>query len=423
VLFVFSDEHRWQSMSMTEMPGMHTPNMARLAREGLSCSNAISNYPVCSPHRAMLITGRWPYRQRMRDDSPGMIDNGYRLSPDQQSLGRAFRDAGYSTGYIGKWHLGDDDPRAEPFGFDHSIIWTHTNDHWNSVCHPKDGRQEVRGVYNATGMTDQALEFLSGQDDDPFMLALSINPPHSRFTDAPEDMIELYPNPSDLPRRRNVEIDDRKAFWRQYQGYHAHISAVDRELGRLLDLLDRRGLAEDTIVIYTSDHGSMFQSHGVGSKRQPHEESIKVPFIIRWPGRVPAGAGTSRLFGTIDIMPTLCALAGVEIPGGCDGQDFSGVLMGGTGPDPASQFIMHISKLNSSWGNDHPAPRFRGVTTGAHTYAHSREVPSMLFDNQADPYQMVNRYGDASLAATQDELAEMTEAWLSRAEDPYGGCD
>ncbi|NOY83058.1 MAG: sulfatase [Kiritimatiellaeota bacterium] len=425
IVFAFSDEHRWQSMSFTELPQVHTPNMARLAAEGAHFTHCISNYPVCSPCRAIMMTGRWPYRQKMRDAAPGMIDNAYALSPAQVTLGHVFRQAGYRTGYVGKWHMGG--TRAEPFGFDDSMIWTHTNNHWQSRYHPSGGgpAMETKG-YNATLMTDQALEFIDRNRDRPFFLMLSWNPPHSDFLDAPEDKQLLYRNAGTLPYRPNVQTTNRAGAnsrrvsrrWAVYRGYHAHVSAVDAELGRLLDRLDEWKLAENTVVVYTSDHGSMLGSHNVGGKRQPYEESIRVPFLVRWPRRTPAGRRLEALFGAIDIFPTLCALAGIEPPAACDGQDFSGWLSSGRGPSPESQFIMHIAKEHASGGLRHPAPLFRGVTAGRWTYAHYPGRPWCLFDNRKDPYQLENRIDDATLSAVRLRLRGMLDQWLRRADDP-----
>ncbi len=413
VIYVFSDEHRWQSMSFTEMPQVRTPNMAKLAREGVSFTNCISNYPVCSPHRAMLMTGRWPYQQ-------GMIDNNLPLSSKEPTLGKAFKAAGYATGYIGKWHLGG--VRAEPFGFDLSLIWSRTNDHWNSRYHPK-GRSAVQTKgYNATLMTNQALEFIEKHKDRPFFLMLSWNPPHARFTDPPEEKRALYPAGS-LPYRPNVR-PPRRAFgarrmWRVYQGYHAHVTAIDEELGRIMRKLDELNLAGDTILIYSSDHGSMLRSQGVGGKRQPYEESIKAPFIVRWPGVTPPGRKVDALFGTIDIMPSICALAGARAPDTCMGQDFSPWMRGQRGPQPASQFIMHISKKHASGGERHPAPIFRGVRTPRYTYAVYPDRPWCLFDNREDPYQKKNLINDPGKAGVRKELRAMLKEWLKKAEDPF----
>ncbi len=425
IVFAFSDEHRWQSMSFTELPAVHTPNMSRLAAEGAHFTHCISNYPVCSPYRAILMTGRWPYRQRMRDSSPGMIDNAYALSPDQVTLGHVFRRAGYRTGYIGKWHMGG--TRAEPFGFDHSLIWTRTNTHWRSQYHPA-GRPAVTAEgYNATLMTDQALAFIDQNRDRPFFLMLSWNPPHSNFLDAPEEMQARYRDAGSLPYRLNVPPDfragvgARRAVRRQavYRGYHAHVSAVDVELGRVLAGLDEWKLTENTVVVYASDHGSMLGSHSVGGKRQPYEESIRVPFLVRWPGHVPAGRRIEALFGAIDIFPTLCALAGMKPPVACDGEDFSGWLAaGGHGPSPGSQLIMHIAKEHASGGRRHPAPLFRGVTTGRWTYALYPDRPWCLFDNRNDPYQLDNRIADPGLSKVRRQLREMLDRWLRKARDP-----
>ena len=414
VIYAFSDEHRWQSMCFADMPEVKTPNMKRLADEGVSFTNCISNYPVCSPHRAILMTGRWPYQQ-------GVIDNGIRLSPGEMTIGKAFKAAGYATGYVGKWHLGG--VRAEPFGFDHSLIWTKTNSHWHSFYHPKGAKRVESTAYNATAMTDQALKFVEGSRETPFFLMLSWNPPHSNFTDAPKEMKALYPEGS-LPNRPNMRTKGwperrQKRHWRMYKGYHAHVTAVDHELGRIMQKLDELGLADNTIVVYSSDHGSMLGSHGVGGKRQPYEESIKTPFIARWPKGIPAGRTDRSLLGTIDIMPSMCALAGAPVPDTCVGQDLSPAMRGQNGPEPESQFIMHISKKHASGGEKHPAPIFRGVTTGRCTYALYPDGPWCLFDNQEDPHQLKNLIDNPDAAETREVLRAMLGRWLKEADDPF----
>ena len=418
VVYVFSDEHRYQSMSMSELPQVHTPHMAALARQGTSFTQCISNYPVCSPYRAILQTGRWPYQT-------GVIDNNEPLSPDEETIGKAFQAAGYRTGYIGKWHLGG--LRAESFGYDTSLIWTGVNAHYDKAkYHPAEGEPVQPKGYNAELMTDQALEFLDANAAEPFMLMLSLNPPHADFLAAPPDKKELYPEGS-LPFRPNygpAETNDdapaisKRNTWPYYQGYHAHISAIDDQLGRVMQKLDDLGIADNTILVYSSDHGSMFGSHGVGSKRQPFEESIRVPFIIRWPGQIPAGAMRPDLFGAIDKVPTLCALAGVDAPSVCEGRDFSPQVRGKSGPIMDAQFIMHIQKLNASGGNNHPAPLFRGLRTPRHTFALYPDSPWCLFDNIADPYQQKNLINDPSMTELRRSLHAELVGRMAHAEDP-----
>lgn len=417
VIFVFSDEHRYQSMGHTEMPKLKTPTMDRMAAEGFSFRQCVSNYPVCSPYRAMVMTGQWPYQT-------GIIDNGITLSPESGTVGKAFQAAGYRTGYIGKWHLGG--TRAEPYGFDTSLIWEGTNTHYDeSEYYPADGDPVKPKGYNATQMTDQALDFIEENKARPFFLMLSINPPHSKFTDAPPEKLALYPEGS-LPYRPNygkADASEDTVFgqngWPHYEGYHAHISAVDDELHRILDALDVAGISEDTIVVYSSDHGSMHGSHGVGSKRQPYEESLRIPLIVYGPERVPSGGASDALIGAIDMVSTLCGLAGISPPANCAGEDYSGMLRGEEAPARDAQFIMHIAKSNASGGEEHPAPLFRGVRTTRYTYAVSEDSDLYLFDNVADPYQMKNLIADPGYAALREELRGRLARWLKRAGDPF----
>lgn len=418
VVFVFSDEHRYQSMSISEMPELRTPNMAQLAEQGTFFTHCISNYPVCTPYRGMLQTGQWPQQT-------GVIDNNIPLNPAEPTIAKAFQSAGYHTGYIGKWHLGGE--RAEPFGYDTSLIWTGVNQHFDHAeFHPADSDPVKPRGYSAERMTDQAIEFIDRQRNDPFFLMLSLNPPHADFLGAPEAMKAMYPEGS-LPFRPNYgpppdrlgdapDIATRNS-WPYYQGYHAHISAIDQQLGRIMEGLDDLGIADNTILVYTSDHGSMFGSHGVGSKRQPYEESIRVPFIARWPGAIPAGPRRGDLFGTIDLVPTLCGLAGITAPPSCAGRDLSANVRGQAPEARTPQFIMHIAKNNASGGDKHPAPLFRGLRTVSHTYACEPDRPWCLFDNEADPYQQKNLIASPDHAAMRAELHDALQQSMAGAND------
>lgn len=414
VIFAFSDEHRWQSLSFTQCPQVQTPHLARMAGEGMQFSHCISNYPVCSPWRGIFMSGRWPYQT-------GVIDNNLPLRPEG-TIGQAFQQAGYRTAYIGKWHLGGN--RAEPFGFEHSLIWGNTNAHWASKYFPAEGDPVAYDGYNAVGMTDQAIDFMRQHRAEPFFLAVSWNPPHANFTDPPEDLKRLYPDTAALPQRPNAAAagqagDALGAKWPAYQGYHAHVTAIDQEMGRLMAELEQLGLADETLLVYSSDHGSMLGSHGLGGKRQPFEESIRVPFLARWPGHIPAGTTAHSLLGTIDLPPTLCELAGVEVPGGWAGESFATTLRGEAGPEPDYQLLMHLAKDNASGGNDHPAPLFRGVTTGRHTYCVYPDRPWCLFDNEADPYQQRNLLDDPAQGATIERLRGYLADGLRAAADPF----
>ena len=205
----------------------------------------------------------------------------------------------------------------------------------------------------------------------------------------------------------------------QCRGYYGHISAVDLEFGRLLRKLEETGQAENTIVIYTSDHGDMMGSHGFGGKRLPWEESCKVPFLVRYPGVEPAKREVEEIFSTIDIYPSLCGLSGLAIPGHCSGRDLSSAMRGESARAPESSFLMHIRKENATGGENNPAPLFRGVRTNRHTYAVADDGRWLLYDNREDPYQMHNLIDDAGYAKVARDLDGLTLEWLKRAHDPF----
>jgi arylsulfatase A-like enzyme len=420
LLFVFSDEHRACSLPGEPFNEAHTPVLAKFAAEGMSFGNCISNYPVCSPYRAMLLSGRWPYQT-------GIVDNALQLRSDEVSIGRVFHDAGYRTGYIGKWHLspGDEGGAFIPKGparqgFDDWHVWANTNQHFDKsfTFDPDSGKKIQPKGYNCTLMTDTALDLIEKNQKQPWMLVVSWNPPHPNFDDAPPEEKKRY-EPDTLKFRPNLKGPAKPRLREQLQGYYGHISAVDTEFGRLLKKLEETGQAANTIVVYTSDHGDMMGSHGFGGKRLPWEESCRVPFIVRYPGAVPAKKTAPQLFSTIDIYPTMCGLAGVKVPPHCVGKDLSAIMRGRDLKSEESVFLMHIAKEHASGGGDHPAPLFRGVRTERHTYAVADDGRWCLYDNRADPYQVHNLIDDPAQSALVRKLDAMTSEWLKKAKDPF----
>lgn len=425
IVYIFSDEHRWCSLSFTEMPELQTPHFERLAGQGTSFDHCISNSPVCVPYRGMLITGMWPHQSTV-------VSNEYFIHPERlghevPTIAQTFKAAGYRTGYIGKWHL-KNGTTAEA-GFDYFQHWLWGDNHWQTKV--RDGNEQgdwdVYTDYNAVGMTDSALQFMRRHagDNAPFLLMVSWNPPHWRWDDAPEEFVELYEGDV-LSRRPNVGrgpagyvVDNH------YRHYHAHISAIDRQMGRVLEELDRLGIAEDTVLIYSSDHGSGFGSNGYHSKPHPYDEAVRVPLIARWPGRIPAGRRTKRLLGSIDIYPTLCGLAGIRPPDHCGGQDLSHLLRGRDGPAPEAQLIMNSNSSRSYFGRrldpdgHNPQYPFRGVRTERYTFAVYPHGDWVLFDNQADPYQMNNLLDDPAHSELKERLRATLEDLLARSEYPF----
>ena len=427
VLFVFSDQHRACSMPGEPFNDAAAPALAELAAQGTTFTHCISNYPVCSPYRGILMTGRWPYQT-------GVIDNAHQLRRSEYSLGEAFQDAGYHTGYVGKWHLdarGAEGHALKPegearHGFREWRAWYNTNPHFDRshTYDQKSGRQEVPAGYNATLMTDDAIGFIERNRDRPWMLVVSLNPPHPPFQDAPPELVRKYP-PGDLQLRPNTrETVTRggggrgRPTRRDLAGYNAHIEGVDREIGRLVQCLEDNGLTEDTILVYTSDHGEMLGAQNRTGKRLPHDESCRVPFVVSAPGG-SRGLKTDALLGAIDIYPTLCGMAGVPIPSTCVGRDLSAAVQGEPVNGPEHQFLMHVEKNHASGGTNHPAPLFRGIRTARYTYACGEIGRWCLYDNQEDPYQQRNLADDPGRSNLMRELDGEVLDYLRQAQDRY----
>jgi arylsulfatase A-like enzyme len=315
VLYIFSDQHRACSMPGEPFNDAEAPNLQRLASEGMTFERCISNYPVCSPYRGILLSGRWPCQT-------GIVDNSLPLKLDETSLGETFRRAGYRTGYIGKWHLdarGGEGAGLKPegrqrHGFEEWRAWYNTNTHFDKsfTFDPMTGQRQQPEGYNATRMTDETLAFIGRNDSAktgrPWMLVVSWNPPHPPFDDAPPDLMKQY-EPGGLRLRPNAaeKITNAIGGGRErpvrpdLSGYNAHITAIDKEIGRILKRLDETGQADNTIVVYSSDHGEMLGAQNRMGKRLPHDESCRVPFLVRLPGAVPAGKKSGAMLSTIDI--------------------------------------------------------------------------------------------------------------------------
>ena len=437
VLYVFSDEHRACSLPGQPYNDALAPNITKFARENFSFPNCISNYPVCSPYRGILQTGRWPYHSAVVDNCNSRSAHPVVLQPDPDSIGNTFRKNGYYTGYIGKWHLSGNDEEFIPAGprrqgYEDWHVWAKTNQHFDKsiTFNPATGESLQPRGYNCTLMTDQAVEFIRARKSEaepkPWLLMVSWNPPHPVYNDAPPDQMKLY-NPAAFRLRPNVKfngahsplIATEAALRQTEQGYYAHIAAVDMEFNRILRVLDETGQASNTIVVYTSDHGDMMGSHGYIGKRMPQEESCKVPFFVRYPGVTPKGRDSDILFSAIDIYPSLCGLAGIPVPQHCEGRDLSAAMRGQKIRGPESAFLMHIQKFNSEGGADNAAVIFRGLRTDRYTYAVADDGRWILYDNREDPYQQHNLIDDPGRMALMRDLDGLTLEWMKKASDPF----
>ncbi|MCD6361924.1 MAG: sulfatase, partial [Armatimonadetes bacterium] len=382
LLFVFADQMRAQDCGFMGSGEVRTPHLDRIAREGVTFTNAVSTCPVCTPYRASLLTGRYPL-------SLGMVQNDVRLSTEVTSIAHVLRDEGYRTGYVGKWHLdgqyrgGFTPPGPRRQGFDYWRVANCNHDYLRGYYYADDPEPVFMEGYDADWQTDQAMQFIRETAGDAFCLFLSWGPPHNPCWVMPEEY-KLYA-PGDVTLRPNVPVELADEARGEIAGYWSHITALDRNMGRLMDCLEETGVADDTIVVFTSDHGDMLGSQGMARKQKPFEESLMVPFVLRWPGRAPAGLRCDTLINAPDVMPTLLSLMGAPVPDTVEGADLSHAALGEPGDEPTSAFIGNPCPFH---GDAEGLPEWRGVRTKTHTYVRGLDGPMMLYDNAADPYQL-----------------------------------
>lgn len=408
VLYVFSDMQRATSMGCYGDPNVRTPALDAFARQGARLDAAISNTPVCCPHRASLMTGLYGHHS-------GVVSNGVRFIRHARGIAEQFRDAGYITGYAGKWHIppgfGSDD--GMPLGFPAASVYQPT-DKGNGNHYVRVGGKEV---YAPTMLANRAIRFIEekSRESAPWLFFLSWLPPHVPYA-APPECRAHYTGTLRLPP--NVPDGPSKEFARRaLPDYYGMVESLDTEFRRILDAVDRAGVARDTIVCYSSDHGDMIGSHGYRAKRWPHEESARVPFLVRYPRAIPAGRVIADPFSTVDVYPTLAALAGLKPPAGLDGADYSGVLTGRAVRPPRDYAYLEMMYAYVAW------PGWRALRTREYSYARTVKGPWLLHNIARDPWQtknLVEDPGSRALVAEMDRrltglMKENGDSWERRA--------
>ncbi|MFD0715623.1 sulfatase [Paenibacillus sp. GCM10027626] len=403
VIYVFSDQHRADAVGYRGNPDLKTPNMDRLARESIDFTTAVAGFPVCCPSRACLMTGQYALTH-------GVFVNDVSLGGEAVPLAEAFKENGYDTAYIGKWHLDGNGrsnwiPPERRQGFEFWRVLECTHNYLHSDYYGDSPEKLTWDGYDAKAQTDCAIAYIRShkQQNRPFLMALSWGPPHSPYDTAPQQFKDLY-DPAVLTLRPNVPEHCEALAREELAGYYAHISALDSCLGELMRVLDEEGLTGDTIFIYTSDHGDMLGSHGERHKQKPWDESILVPFLLRYPSLFGTeGRKVSAPINTPDIMPTLLGLCGLNIPSTVEGADYSPFLRGEQAP-PEDAAILECIHPFGEWYRDIGGKEYRGLRTERYTYVRDLNGPWLLFDNAADPHQMNNLCQEE---AYRDLLAEL----------------
>jgi arylsulfatase A-like enzyme len=403
VIFVLADEWRAQDLGYNGNKDVVTPNLDKLAGESLSLNNAISCCPVSCPYRGSLLTGQYPL-------TTGVFMNDVQLDPGAQSFSKVFKSAGYKTAYIGKWHIDGNGrssyiPPDRRQGFDYWKVLECTHNYFNSFYWDNETGKKKWGGYDAYAQTSDAIDYInkSSKGNKPFLLILSWGPPHTPFETAPERYKSLY-REKILTLRGNVPTEDSLKTIKDLIGYYGHITALDSCIGALQNAVKEAGAEENTIFIFTADHGAMVNSHGFMHKQQPYEESINVPFLIKYPA-VSSWQGNSSdmLFNTPDIMPTLLSICGLKIPKTVEGDDRFSVMLGDV-KDKTGEVLIACYQPFGQWSRNLGGREFRGLRTKQYTYVKDLNGPWLLFDNKNDKFQLNNLANKTAYTRIQKDL-------------------
>jgi arylsulfatase A-like enzyme len=439
ILFIMADDHAYQAISAYGSNRNVTPNIDRIANAGVRFDRAFVTNSICAPSRAVILTG-------LHSHLNGVLTNGETFDPEMTTFPAILTDAGYATAMIGKWHL-----RSNPRGFDHYEVLVGQGPYYNPPM-IKDGERVEHEGYTTDIITDLAIEWLrDGRDPDkPFLLMAQHKAPHRNWQPGPDHINDYdgvtLPEPATLfddwadnaSPARNQEMtiathlsdhdlklakqgrlnDEQRAVWdaayepkndefraagltgddlvrwkyqRYAKDYLRCVQSVDDGVGRILDELEAQGLAENTIVVYTSDQGWYLGEHGWYDKRWMYEESFRTPLLVRWPGVVEPGTINNDMVQNLDFAPTFLHAAGASIPGRMQGESIVEILRGQTPADWRKSVYYHYYESHGS----HKVANHEGVRTPTHKLISFYQTAEWeLYDLALDPDELTNLYGN-----------------------------
>lgn len=447
LVFIMADQFRGDALGCIGKEPVKTPCLDRLAAEGVNFTNAVSSYPVSSPARAMLMTGMYPVHNKVTSNcNSETAPYGVELPQDARCWSDVLKEQGYRMGYIGKWHL---DAPYRPYvdtynnrgkiawnewcpperrhGFDHWIAYGTYDYHlkpmyWNATA-PRDSFYYVN-QWGPAYEADRAIEYINAQKGNqrPFALVVSMNPPHTGYELVPDRYKDMYKNldvEAICAGRPNLPAKGTKAgdyFRKSIRDYYACITGVDENVGRIVDALKQNGLSDNTIVVFTSDHGDMMGIHRHIGKNIYYEEAMRVPVIISWPRKIQPRKDDKLMIAFADLYPSLLSLMGFrrEIPASVQTFDLSKEILTGKAGKEIAQPYYYVQF-------DNPASGYRGLRTPTYTYVvhatNGKADDVILFDRTKDPYQMNNIAGRHPELVSR--LGKQLKEWLTKTGDPF----
>lgn len=429
IIWIFGDQHRAQALSCMGDPNLQTPHLDRLAT---TTRTAVAGIPLCSPFRGSLLTSQYPHHCVPAHD--------YALPDHTPTVATAFKSADYHTAYFGKWHIdgtlhrnSDERPAFQHISphrrgdFDVWIGYENNNAQYDCWVHGHDAsgnpieRYQLPG-YETDGLTDLLLDYLNRQQtDSPFFAVLSVQPPHSPYVAPPEfrdrhdpDKIQLRPNVPPVDRIQEKARQD-------LAGYYAMIENLDWNVGRIQGTLSSTGLADNTILLFFSDHGDMHGSQGRILKCVPWEESIRIPFLVAGPNIDTSRASYQDLINHVDIAPTTLGLCNIDIPETMVGADYSGYFHPNRPkPTPDSAYLQLVDPgWKYGFASDRERP-WRGVLTNdGWKYAVLEGQPWLLYNLNEDPFETANLALDGRFKTERKRLQDRLQGWIQDTEDTF----
>ncbi len=433
LVFIMSDQHSYDMVGWHPGSQALTPHLNRLASGGVVFNHAIANNPQCTPYRSILLSGRHTIRN-------GAINNDVRmLSSDEAGqpgtyLAEVLEGNGYRTGYVGKWHLyGGDRERPIPegpyrYGFNGFFLSNNCTLEfeankaywWDSA-----GNKKIHDDWEPFGQSRHAADFIRRQGKNPFALFIAYHPPHDfggNKYQAPDKYMAMY-DEHDIKLRDNA-IDDPNNK-KRYRGHLAMISGIDDAIGMVVQVLEEKGMMDNTVIAFTSDHGDMLFSHRwPNNKGRPENESIHVPLMIRWPAKLNAGR-SDILLSTIDLMPTLLGILGIPQPTACQGKNLSkDIVRRGKGPYKRVPIYNHQHNWRGVYSKRYTFSFCTDPDNEPETLSNSDTVfpRFLLYDRKKDPWEKQNRINDPSYAKIKRKLSRATSSWMKGTDDvdmPY----
>lgn len=415
VIVFFTDQQRWDTTGVHDNPLGLTPHFDRMAQAGTHLANTFTAQPVCGPSRATMQTGQFA-------TETGNYRNGIPVDPETKTIAHYFKEAGYQTGYIGKWHLAAEEPvsKGRRGGYDYWLASNgleHTSEAYQTTVYNGECEPVQLPGYRVDALTDAAIRFIDQEKENPFYLFLSyLEPHHQNRTDnypAPDGYESQYISqytPPDLAALGGTSAQ-------HLPGYYGMVKRLDEALGRILDALKSLQLSDDTIVLFTSDHGCHFKTRNNEYKRSCHDSSIRVPTAITGPG-FRQGGRKEELVSLLDLPPTLLDAAGLEIPRSMSGNSILPLVTNNMENWPDDVFIQ-ISE--SQVGRAIRTKRWKYSVSdptkdGRKVASSDQYIEEFLYDLNTDPYELTNLIGMESHEKVAKHLKERLKERIKKVE-------